>query len=164
MSGLKPITVSDIIRGPKQDVKCGEWAEGTVPHAQFPLGRGKRSLGRGWKWRSVKFSCLGQDFFVLVALNVEKEYYRATLGMKDGKSLKVVCCHELHTDHLNWHCHVVRGNVHETFPGVSRDKNLMIAWPVFTKMECTVTFNVTEKNALSIAAARFGFAEGGALL
>lgn len=158
------ISLSEVIRAPKQDVTYGGWAEGPVARAQFPLVRSKLSMGRGWKWRIVRFSALRQDFYVLIALNLEKEYYRATLGMKDGNTLKIICCHELHTDHWNWHCHLIRGNVHETFPGVLRDRNNMIAWPTFTQRECTVPFNVTEESALSIAAARFGFTQGGGLL
>lgn len=159
-----PLTVADIIRADKRDVRIGNWETGPVPKAKFPLTRNKLSLGRGWKWRVVTFSALRRNFVVLVALNEEKEYYRATLAMKDGKTLKVICFHELHADHWNWHCHLIRGNVHETFPGVLRDKNLMSAWPVFTKRECTVLFNVTEESALTIAAARFRFAEGGGFL
>ncbi|ALG89967.1 hypothetical protein TQ29_06885 [Actibacterium sp. EMB200-NS6] len=159
-----PLTVADIIRADKQDVRIGKWETGPVPKAKFPLTRNKLSLGRGWKWRVVTFQALRQQFVVLVAINEEKEYYRATLAMKDGKTLKVICFHELHADHWNWHCHLIRGNVHETFPGVLRDKNLMSAWPVFTKRECTVPFNVTEESALTVAAARFRFAEGGGLL
>lgn len=164
MAPDSPLTVADIIRADKQDVKIGDWETGSVPKAKFPLTRNKLSLGRGWKWRVVNFQALRLQFVVLVALSKEKEYYRATLAMKDGKSLKVICFHELHSDHWNWHCHLIRGNVHETYPGVLRDKNLMSAWPAFTKKECTVPFNVTEESALTIAAARFRFAEGGGFL
>jgi len=164
MADAAPVSLAEVIRAPKQDVKCGDWTEGAIPRAHFPLIRSKLSLGRGWRWRIAKFSALGQQFYVLVALNMEKEYYRATLGMKEGNTLKVICCHELHTDHWNWHCHLIRGNVHETFPGVLRDKNRMIAWPMFSQSECTVQFKITEESALSVAAARFRFAEGGGLL
>jgi hypothetical protein len=157
-------TVADIIRADKQEIKIGDWETGPIPKAKFPLTRNKLSLGRGWKWRVVSFNALNQKFVVLIALSMEKESYRATLAMKAGKTLKVICFHELHTDHWNWHCHVIRGNVHDTFPGVLRDKNLMSAWPVFTKSECTVPFSVTEKSALTIAAARFRFAAGGGFL
>ncbi|PHQ97030.1 MAG: hypothetical protein COB40_05965, partial [Marinosulfonomonas sp.] len=88
----------------------------------------------------------------------------AMLAMKSEKALKILCFHELHTDHWNWHCHLIRGNVHETFPGVLRDKNLMSAWPTFSKSECTVPFDVTEESALTVAAARFRFAQGGGFL
>jgi len=159
-----PISVADIIRSTKQDVKVGSWETGPIPKARFPLIRGKLSLGRGWKWRTVTFSALGQQFVVLVAISSEKESYRATLAMHAGKTLKVVCFHELHTDHWNWHCHVIRGNVHETFPGVLRDKNLMSAWPMFSQSECTVPFDVTEDSALTVAAARYRFAQGGGFL
>ena len=159
-----PISVADIIRASKSDVKIGDWDDGAVPKAKFPLTRNKLSLGRGWKWRVVTFSALGENFVVLVAISQEKESYRATLAMKTGKTLKVVCFHELHTDHWNWHCHLIRGNVHDTFPGVLRDKNLMVAWPSFTRGECTVPFDVTEDSALTVAAARYRFAQGGGFL
>ena len=162
---VEPITVSDIIRATKTDVKTGSWEQGAIPRAKFPLIRSKLSLGRGWKWRIVTFSALGEHFIVLVAISEEKESYRATLAMKSEKMLKVVCFHELHTDHWNWHCHLIRGNVHETFPGVLRDKNLMTTWPTtFSKRECTVPFDVTENSALTVAAARYRFANGGGFL
>lgn len=72
--------------------------------------------------------------------------------------------HELHTDHWNWHCHLIRGNVHDTFPGVLRDRYLMSVWPSFSKNECTVPFDVTEDSALTIAAARYKFVKGGGFL
>lgn len=159
-----PLSVGEIIRANKSDVKTGPWETGSIPRAKFPLTRSKLSLGRGWKWRTVTFSALGQEFVVLVAISEEKESYRATLAMKFGKTLKVLCFHELHTDHWNWHCHLIRGNVHDTFPGVLRDKNLMSVWPSFSKNECTVPFDVTEESALTLAAARYRFAKGGGFL
>lgn len=158
------LLVSDIIRSEKHDVKIGGWETGPVPKAKFPLTRNKLPLGRGWEWRIVTFNALREQFVILVAISVEKESYRATLAMKAGKTLKVLCFHELHTDHWNWHCHLIRGNVHDTFPGVLRDKNLMSAWPSFTKNECSVPFDVTKESALTKAAARFGFAQGGGFL
>ncbi len=164
MPPLSALTLSDIIRAEKSDVRIGDWESGSIPKAKFPINRKKLSLGRGWKWRVVTFRAAQENFVVLVALSAEKESYRATLAMNDGQTLKVICFHELHTDHWNWHCHLIRGNVHETFPGVLRDKNLMSAWPVFTESKCTVPFNVTEESALTIAAARFRFAVGGGFL
>lgn len=164
MTSSSDLTVADIIRASKTEVKLGEWKDGPIPKATFPLTRNKLHLGRGWRWRVVTFDACGEAFLVLIAISVEKEYYRATLAMRSGKTLKVLCFHELHTDHWNWHCHLIRGNVHDTFPGVLRDKNLMSAWPTFTKSECTVDFDVTEGSALSLAAARFRFAKEGGFL
>lgn len=159
-----PLSVADIIRADKQDVKIGEWDTGPISKAKFPLTRNKLSLGRGWKWRVVTFNALQERFVVLVAISEEKESYRATLAMRSGKTLKVLCFHELHTDHWNWHCHLIRGNIHDTFPGVLRDRDLMSAWPKFAQRECTVPFNVTQDSALTVAAARYRFAKGGGFL
>jgi hypothetical protein len=164
MASAPPISVASIIRAQKLDVRVGAWEVGSVPKAKFPLIKNKLSLGRGWKWRIVTFSALSEQFVVLVALSEEKESYRAVLAMKSEKSLKVLCFHELHTDHWNWHCHFIRGNVHDTYAGVLRDKNLMTAWPKFSTSKCTVPFEVTEDSALTIAAARYKFAEVGGLL
>ena len=164
MNDEKNITLSQIIRAPKQDVQFGDWKSGAIPKAQFPLTRSKLSLGRGWKWRVVTFNAVGQSFVCLVALSTEKESYRAMLGLKDGQTLKVICHHELHTDHWNWHCHMIYGNVLETFSGVLRDKNRMKPWPSFNKDECTVPFEVSKESALSIAAARFRFQDSDGFL
>lgn len=158
------LTVADVIRATKDNVECGKWEAGPIPKAKFPIARGKLSLGRGWKWRTVTFKAVGEDFVVLIAISEEKESYRATLAMKSDKTLKVICFHELHTDHWNWHCHLIRGNVHDTFPGVLRDRNLMFAWPTFSQRECVVPFDVTEDSALTLAAARYRFAQGGGFL
>lgn len=164
ISDRSPLTVAAIIRADKLDVKCSEWESGAIQKAKFPLARSRLSLGRGWKWRIVTFSALGESFVILVAISEEKESYRATLAMKSDKTLKVICFHELHTDHFNWHCHLIRGNVHNTFPGVLRDGNLTVAWPTFSQRECNVPFNVTESSALTLAAARYRFAQGGGFL
>ena len=156
--------LQEIIRAPKQNVKWGDWKSGPVPKAQFPLIRSKLPLGRGWEWRVVTFKACGHEFYVLVALSVEKESFRSILALKFETTLKVLCHHELHTDHWNWHCHLIRGNVHETFAGVLRDRDRMIAWSSFTDAACSIPFDVTKENALSIAAARFRFqADGGFL-
>lgn len=141
MAASPHVSVSDIIRAEKLDVTIGNWEQGAVPRAKFPLTRNKLTLGRGWKWRVVNFSALSEQFVVLVAISMEKESYRAVLAMRSDKTLKVLCCHELHTDHWNWHCHLIRGNVHDTFAGVLRDKHMTFAWPSFSQSKCTVRFD-----------------------
>jgi len=164
MASASPLLVSNVIRAPKQDVRITDWEQGPVPRAKFPLLRSKLPLGRGWRWRTVRFRALGEEFVVLVALSREKESYRAVLAMVYGNTLKVLCHHELHTDHWNWHCHVVRGDIHKTHPGVLRDKCSMSAWPIFSTDECSVSFDVTEENALTIAAERYRFTRSGGFL
>jgi hypothetical protein len=164
MAPAAHFSVFDVIRAEKQDVKNGVWKEGPVLKSQFPMGRKKISPGRGWRWRISTFVALGERFSVLTQLNVEKEYYRSMLGMRVGNSHKILCFHELHKSHLNWHCHLIRGSAHEVYPGVYRDREKMVGWPRFSNRRCTVPFNVNEGNALTLAAERFRFTPKGDLL
>lgn len=145
-------------------MKIGGWQSGAIPKGQFPLARYKLELGRGWEWRLVTFEALDQKFILLIKLNLEKEQYQAILVMEDGTSLKVICHHDLHTSHFNWHCHFIDGDVHETHAGVLRDKERMRRWPAFRSSECTTPFIPNKQNALSLAAIRFGFNGNGDLL
>jgi hypothetical protein len=154
----------DILRSDKESVSISKsWEVGPVPNSRFPV-KGKLSLGRGWKWRTVTFDALSKKFYILIKLNVEKEYYSSILGMKENGKLKVLCHHELHTTHWNWHCHLIPGDVHKTLSGVLRDNDRMRAYPRFSSKECTVEFSVEESNALSITARMYRFSHRGSLL
>ncbi|MGB4864499.1 MAG: hypothetical protein WBP38_01220 [Hyphomicrobium sp.] len=158
--------VADVIRAEKTDVEISDWFTGKVTKAKFPLSkaRGAIQLGKSWRWRTVRFSALGQKFRLLIQLNVSKSKYSATLAIERDGDLAVFCCHELHVSHKNWHCHFVPGDIEKTYPGVLRDRENMISWPSFTEDECTIDFTVTEQSALSIAAARFRFEAQGELI
>ena len=154
---LQCITVADVIRAKKKNVEIGNWEKGAVPRARFPLKRKKLHLGPGWKWRIATFSAFGEEFYVLIMLNSEKEIYRSILAMKSGNILRVLCSHELHTSHFNWHCHFVRGNIYDVHPGVLQDRDRTVRWPNFSSSECTQEFNITEREALAIAVRRYRF-------
>jgi len=158
------MNIFDIIRADKTNLNLGSWKSGKIPHSVFPLSRGSLQLGRGWEWRNVTFDALGRSFRVLVGISEEKEFYRAMLAMDDEKLLKVICHHELHTTHWNWHCHLYTGDVNDIYPGVLRDKEKFIPWPAFSQDECSVGFNLDKASALTKAAVRFRFqAQGGFL-
>ena len=89
--------VADIIRASKTDVAIGPWRTDTIPQTVYPVGRRARALGRGWKWRAVRFKALNEKFLVLLNLSQEKEYYRAVLGWFSEDGFRVLCHHELHT-------------------------------------------------------------------
>lgn len=157
--------LADIVKAEKHELQIGGWQSGPVPNASFPLrGTGKLSLGTGYEWRVVKFIALGSEFVLLLKLSREKETYAAILGLRDEKKLKVICHHELHTSHRGWHCHMVSGNVLDTFTGVLRDKNAMKVRIGLSDRATSSGFEVTKDNALSIAAARFRFAYKGSLI
>lgn len=147
----------DIIRASKSDVKIGDWKNGTIPHASYPLGRRGRSLGRGWSWRIATFEALDEKFAVLIALSEEKESYRAELAWFAKDGFRVVCHHELHTSHFNWHCHFHNGDLAQIEPKKSRDRNTFKRWPTFSSDSCCVSFEITKANALTKAAERYRF-------
>lgn len=154
--------LAEIIRAPKTAVEIGGWKSGKVTNAAFPLGRAL-PYGASWDWRAVQFDALGSHFHVLILLNEELEKYSAVLGVSHPKGLLVLCHHELHTSHKLWHCHGISGNVWETFPNVLRDKDRMKGWPKSSGKRWVEEFPVTKANALSIAARRYRFEQGGDL-
>ena len=138
-------------------MKVTSWSQGTIPQAGYPISRRGRALGRGWKWRFVKFNALGERFVVLVSLSEEKEHFRAALCWYASDGFRVLCHHELHTSHYGWHCHFYDGAVSDVEPKKARDRNTFNRWPTFSSDECCERFDITYSNALTKAAERFRF-------
>jgi len=149
------VRLIEIVRAKKQGVSLSSWHVGKIPHANFPLGK-KRALPAGddWSWKLIEFDALNRHFRVLLRLNEDKEYYSAILGMDDPRGLVIICHHELHTSHRDWHCHLVRGSVLSIYPGVLRDMDMMRVWPS-NSGPSLVEFNVDRKSAVGLAVTRF---------
>lgn len=151
-------TLASIIRAPKASVRIGPWRTGKVPASAFPLAKQKRlPQSSAWQWRVVEFHAEGYDCRILVRLNLEAGYYSSILGIKDGELLQVLCHHEMHLSHRNWHCHFIPGNVDDTMPGVLRDTQRMRVYEAEPSNAGEATFEVDEASALGIAAKRFRF-------
>ena len=152
------LTLGQIIRAPKDHVKIGPWKSGKIPASSFPINKQRRlPSGSAWMWRIVEFEALGEDYRLLLRLNSEVSYYSAILGIESGGLLKVVCHHEFHLSHRNWHCHFVRGDVHDTLPGVLRDTSRMRVYEAEPSKANSVDFSIEPADALAIAASRFRF-------
>ena len=151
-------TVADIIRAPKDDIKIGGWKSGKIPASAFPLNKRKFPHSSDWIWRVIEFTVNECKCRVLIRLNVDKSYYSSILAIEDQEQIQIICHHELHLSHLNWHCHFVTGNISETMPGVLRDFNKMRVYEAEPSRRATCEFSVTPTDALSVAAARFRFA------
>lgn len=160
------VKLGEIIRAQKTDVKVTEWDKGKIPKRLFPLSRARNGIQMGpdWSWRVVTFTALNQNFRILMRLNESTEYFASILALDVNGDSAVLCHHELHTSHRNWHCHYVPGDTRQTFPGVWRDTERMVSWPTFSDDECRTEFTVTKANALSVSADRFRFSAQGALL
>ena len=157
--------LAEIVRARKENVRLSPWHTGKVANASFPLAKkGTLPAGSEWSWRLAEFDALGRHFRVLIRLNETKEYYSAILAMDDPRGLVVICHHELHTSHRDWHCHLVRGDVVSIYPGVLRDRAAMRVRPSAPSSQCSVEFSVTKSSAAAIAATRFRFTEQGGLL
>jgi len=85
------VTLAEVIRAVKADVDVGSWQQGHIPRSAFPLSLARAKnykFGPEYRWRIVRFSCLGANFRVLLLLNEGKSIYRATLGLDEGSDTK----------------------------------------------------------------------------
>lgn len=152
------LTLGEIIRAPKVGVTIGSWKSGRVPASAFPIIKQKRFPQQSsWSWRVVEFEALGYKCRVLIRLNTDICYYSSILAIEQDKSIQIVCHHELHLSHFNWHCHFARGNVLLTIPGILRDRDRMRVYEAEPSKRDSVEFGVEAESALAIAAARFRF-------
>ena len=152
------LTLGDVIRAPKANVKIGDWRSGKIGASAFPLAK-QRSLpaSPAWSWRVVTFSALDRDFRLLIRLNSEISYYSSILALGHGEQTQIICHHEMHLSHRNWHCHFAPGNVDDTFPGVLRDYAKMRVFEAQPSQAGTVEFKLELADAINIASKRFRF-------
>ena len=109
-----------------------------------------------WSWRVVSVTAAGRDLRVLLKLNVQIEQFYAVLGEVRGDGIAVLCSHDLHTSHGNWHCHAATIEVQDVFAGVWRDVNALRKWPSYNG-DCQVVFDVDRAKAMVLAAKLYRF-------
>jgi hypothetical protein len=143
-----------IIRAEKTNVVVGEWKSGKIPPSAFRIRR-KFPTGTEWEWRVITFSAVGRDFRLLIRLNIEKSTYSSILSLESPSEIQIICHHEIHIPHRNWHCHFVPNDVTKTHPNVLRDKERMRVFEQAPSQASDLEFNVTRQNALGITFERF---------
>lgn len=148
--------VKDVIRLEKTVVNYGQWSIGEIDRALWPLRRKKLKFSPDWKWRVVSLRCGECELRVLLQLNPLLEKFHAMLGQVREDQLAVLCSHDLHTSHSNWHCHVATGEIDRVLPGVTRDRDTFRFWPSYTG-KCTEEFDVTPYSAMMIASELYRF-------
>jgi hypothetical protein len=148
--------LADIIRSPKHVTSYGSWSNGDIERALWPLRRKKRKLSPDWQWRVVSLRAGERELRVLLQMNLQLEKFYAMLGDIRGDQLAVICSHDLHTSHSNWHCHVATGDIENVLPGVSRDKDTFRFWPSYTG-DCTEVFDISPQSAMTIASKLYRF-------
>jgi hypothetical protein len=149
-----------LIRAPKHSVDVGTWSLGKMPASAFPLSRSGKSmrLGGSWEWRIVKFQSDGGRYRLLIAINLAKEQYHATLGCEYAKDMKVLATYEFHGTHPGWHVHSACGDI-SNVPIGRYTGEWKTRIPRGRGLHRRQDFNVTRENALSIACAFFGLHE-----
>ena len=158
------MNLAEVIRSKKDAVDLGKWTAGHIPRSAFPLSKVRDKaykFGPAYSWRLVRFGCDGLKCRVLLILNVEKEIFRARLGIEDSGDIIVLCDHEFHGAEPGWHCHFTAKHVEELDSGAVRGngKRKRPKMP-----DPAAKFSVTPANAVALAAARYGFATPGILI
>lgn len=149
--------LKDVIRLPKTVLSYGQWSNGEIDRASWPLRRRKLKYSSEWQWRVVSLKADYLELRVLLQLNPLLEKFHAMLGEVRGDQLAVLCSHDLHTSHSNWHCHAAMGEIDKVHPGVTRDRDTFRYWPSYTGA-CTEEFDVTRDSAMIIASELYRFA------
>lgn len=146
--------IGDIIRAHKANVEISGWNTGKIPPTAFKIKR-KFPTGADWDWRVITFLALDRNFRLLLRLNIDKAYYSAILSLETGSVIQVICHHELHLSHRNWHCHFVPGDVTKTHPHVLRDKERVRLFEAQPSQANDIQFDLNRTQALSHALKRF---------
>ena len=146
--------LGDIIRADKSEVEIGGWNSGKIPSSAFKVKR-RFPSGSDWEWRVITFKALNRDFRVLLRLNLDKAYYSAILSLESGSVIQVICHHEFHISHRNWHCHFVAGDVTSTFPNVLRDRDRVRIFEAAPSEANHVQFAMNHAKALAHALERY---------
>ncbi len=157
--------LSEFIRAEKADVDVGQWQSGHVSPSAFPLSKAKKKhlkFGPTYRWRLVKFRCLGFKCRVLILFNDEKLICRSTFAVDHENDLVVLCTHEYHADHPGWHCHVSLASHERVAPGLFR--TYQKRWPAAGAQHSRIEYGVTQASALSHVAARYRFQAQGDLV
>ena len=149
--------LSALIREPKSVHDYGAWKTGDIDRASWPMKKKKLKQSGDWEWRVITLQTIfGTQLRVLLRLNRSIERFYAVLGYCESDTIRVLCSHDLHTTHGNWHCHATTGFVGDVFPGVWRDRDSLRRWPSYSG-DSTVDFDVDQVSALKRAADLYRF-------
>ena len=148
--------LQEMIRASKTVVDHGKWRHGNIPRADFPLKKKPVPLNPEWQWRVVQLKSEVGKMRVLLRLHQGKAQFYAVLADEREEGLALVCSHEIHTSHGDWHCHLPKGKASDVACGYWRDKHQVRPWPQY-KGPTRVAFDVTPISAMAIAAKLYRF-------
>jgi len=148
--------LKDVIRLEKTVREYGKWSSGEIDRVAWPLKKKKLKFSPDWQWRVIVLDTDVGEFRVLLRLNVLLEQFYAVLAALSRDTVVVICSHDLHTSHSNWHCHVATTDIEKVLPGVWRDSDSFRFWPSYTGV-CSEQFEVTAESAMTIATRLYRF-------
>lgn len=148
--------LTHLVRVPKTVESHGQWLSGDIDRSSWPMKKKKLKQSADWSWRVIVLKCEDRHFRVLLRLNQSIEQFYAILGEVRDSSIAVLCSHDLHTSHGNWHCHATTKELEEVFAGVWRDMNALRRWPSYNG-DCEVEFDIDENTAMRLASELYRF-------
>lgn len=149
--------LADLIREKKHVDDFGHWSSGDIDRAAWPMRKKKLRQSRDWQWRVIRMhTAANRQLRVLLKLNAGIEQFYAVLGEVHRDGVSVLCSHDLHTSHGDWHCHLTVKGIDDVFVGAWRDRDSLRRWPEYSG-DSRVVFDVDKMKALERAAALYRF-------
>ena len=151
-------TLFEFVRAEKTNVDTGHWQSGHISPSAFPLSKAKKKnfkFGPEYKWRVVRFDCLGFKCRVLILFNDSKMICRSAFAVEAPNDLVVLCSHEYHASEPGWHCHLTVDSHDKVEPGVFRTGQRR--WPQARSAHARMEYGITQASALTHVAARYRF-------
>lgn len=117
------MNLKTLISANKLSMKHGEWKSGRIPRTLWPSRRAKSKaykFGSSYKWRVLTFCASDYDCRLLILLNLNKQIFRATLGVSIEGDTISICDYEFHASEPGWHCHARCDDISTLDPSVNR--------------------------------------------
>lgn len=97
-----------IISSQKIVTDWGKWKTGDkMPKTAYPLSKNHYKVPPAYTWRVVKFDCLNETFWLLIAYRVDLSRYQCHLGRLVGGDMLTLARYEYHATEPGWHVHCV---------------------------------------------------------
>jgi hypothetical protein len=139
----------------KNVLEWGKWQTGGMLSSAFPLSkrRGRAyQLGASYRWRIIRFEALDVPCRLLIAFNLAKEQYRATLALERDRDMSVIASLEFHGTHPGWHLHGACGDTASIPLGSLRglwQKRMPLPRKLHRRAEFGITDDITALNMAS---------------
>lgn len=97
--------VRHIIRLKKELLTDTDWNTTDLQPRHAPIFPKTTPIRAGWKWRSARASCQGQDYILYAKCNPRRDNWQAVLILTADEGASVVARFEYHGSHPGLHAH-----------------------------------------------------------